>query len=78
MLENLPELIISLLLAGGIGYFGYKKYLNNKLNILKSNEEEVDEAIKKLEEGLQRIKDKHKGKSSEEIEDYWNNDNNNN
>lgn len=65
--------IISGLVIAVLGYFGYKKNLNNKLKVLKDDENLVKKALVDLDKGLKKIKENQKGKTSNEVEDHWNN-----
>lgn len=65
--------IISGLIIVALGYFGYKKNLNNKLKDLKHDESLVKKALDDLDKGLQKIKENQKGKTPNEVEDHWNN-----
>lgn len=65
--------IISGLVIAVLGYLGYKKNLNNKLKVLKDDETLVKKALADLDKGLKKIKENQKGKTSNEVEDHWNN-----
>jgi hypothetical protein len=72
-MENIVVGLLLGLVTSIAAYFGFKGKIDKKLQSLRTDEDLVKKALKDLDKGLKNIKKKQKGKTPDEVEDYWNN-----